>query len=201
MRYYKYIKIILILIPILILGILIYKDFNPTGYLEVSYDFCQSTPFISKLSPYGRVLNIQKDRGECTQLMVIDPVYFDVRLPQRFDQAKLKIWYQKSVDTPLKIGVAQDTRTWQWQLRDIVYRRSINGWQLGSAAYDLSAVALDKNNLRFMISSPQLDKHHQSIVFKRIEIEFFTTPLSQRNFWPRFKACLKMTNLYFLLKF
>jgi len=201
MRHYNYIKIILILVPILILGILIYKDFNPAGYLKVSYDFCQPTPFISKLSPHGRVLDIQKNRGECSQSMVIDPVYFDVRLPQRFARAQLKVWYQKSVSTPLKIGVVQNIQNWQWQLKDIIYQRSVNGWQLGSAAYNLSNIPLDKNNLRFMISSPQLDKQHRSIVFKRLEIEFFTAPLSHANFWPRLKAWLKFTNLYFLSKF
>ena len=95
MKYYKYIRIILIFIPIIILAVLFYKDFNPQGYLRIDYDFCRQSPFISKFSPHGRVLKIKKDRGECAQQMVIDPVYFDIRLPQKFDTARIKFWYRK----------------------------------------------------------------------------------------------------------
>ncbi len=200
MKFYKYIKMILILTPIVGLAFLFYKDFNPAGYLKVDYDFCHPTPFVSKLSPHGRVLDVQKNGNNCYQTMVIDPVYFDVRLPQRFQQVKLKIWYKKAASTPLFLGVAQNIANWQWRMKEIVYQRSFDGWQLGSAVYNLSSIVLDKHNLRFIISSPQLNKDRQQIIFKHIQIEFFTAPLSSNNFWSRCRNWLQGTNLYYLIK-
>ncbi len=200
MKYYKFIKAVLISVPVILLAVLLYKDFNPSGYLKISYDFCRPTPFISKLSPYGRVLDIQHNRGECSQQMVIDPVYFDVRLPQRFERAVLKIWYRKDPQQALKIGPAVNLQQWQWQLKTINYQFSDNAWLVGVASYDLSSVQLDRHNLRFLISSPGLDRQQQRIVFKRLEIEFFNPPLNRQNFWQRFKAWLKFSNLYYLLE-
>ncbi len=200
MKYYKFIKAVLISVPVILLAVLLYKDFNPSGYLKISYDFCHPTPFISKLSPHGRVLDIQHNRGECSQQMVIDPVYFDVRLPQRFERAVLKIWYRKDPRQALKIGPAVDLQQWQWQLKTINYQFSDNAWLVGVASYDLSSVQLDRHNLRFLISSPGLDRQQQRIIFKRLEIEFFNPPLNRQNFWQRFKAWLKFSNLYYLLE-
>jgi hypothetical protein len=124
-----------------------------------------------------------------------------VRLPQRFERAVLKIWYRKDPRTPLKIGPAINLNQWEWQLKNIAYQSSNNQWLAGSAVYDLSSIQLDKNNLRFLISSPQLDINQQQIVFDRLEIEFFKQPLNKQNFWSRLKNWLEFTNLYRLLKF
>ncbi len=196
MTYYKYIRIILILIPVSILAVLVYKDFNPAGYLKVDYDFCHSDPFISKFSPHGRVLDIQQQGTDCTQPMVIDPVYFDLRLPQQFDQARIKLWYQKDSSTPLTIGPALDLANWQWQLQDIHYLKTEDDWLLGTAQYDLTHAYMDNNRLRFLISSPGLDISGHQIIFNKIEIEFINPPL---DYWSQFKNWLKFTNLYFLI--
>jgi len=193
MKNYKYFRIILILIPVAILGVLIYKDFNPRGYLKATYNFCYEDPFITKFSPHGRVLEIQQNNNVCTQQMVIDPVYFDVRLPQKFTAARLKIWYQKDSSTELKIGPAIDLVNWQWQLKDITYMQTVNNWQLGVADYDLTYLKMDKNNLRWLISSPNLDTNQQHIIFDKIEIEFFKEPLNKNNVWQRVKEWLYFT--------
>jgi len=181
MRAYKIIKIILILIPIIILAVLVYKDFNPSGYLKVGYDFCREEPFISKFSPLGRVLAVERINGACSQKMVIDPVYFDVRLPQKFNTARVKLWYQKNSQTPLKIGPAVDLSAWQWQLKDINYIRDDGDWQVGVASYDLFLSSMDGNRLRFLVSSPKLTDSGQEVIFKKIAIEFMRPPLSQTN--------------------
>ena len=172
------------------MAILFYKDFNPRGYLKVDYDFCHPTPFISEFSPHGRVLDIQKNRGECTQKMVIDPVYFDVRLPQKFNSARLKLWYKKNSQTPLKIGPAQNLNAWQWQLKDIHYYTTRDNWQLGIADYNLKKIKMDSNVLRFLISSPGLDSNGKEIIFNKIQIEFLKEPLSAANWKQRIKEWL-----------
>jgi hypothetical protein len=195
MKYFKFIRIILIFIPIVILGTLVYKDFVPTGYLKVGYDFCSADPFISKFSPNGRVLGIEN----CTQAMVIDPVYFDVRLPQSFDEARIKLWYQKDSDTKLQIGPAENLDAWQWQLRDIEYMGSKGDWMIGNAIYDLSTTQYDSNDLRFLISSPGLDASGSEIVFDRIEIEFSSEPLTRDNFTRMLKDWIKFSSIYLFI--
>jgi hypothetical protein len=205
MKYYKYLQIILILIPIIILGILFYKDFNPQGYLKVSYDFCHPTAFISEFSPHGRVLDVEKIKSAtndyCQQKMVIDPVYFDVRLPQNFSSATLKLWYQKSANIPLKIGPAINLNNWQWQLKDINYLGSSAGWQSGYADYNLSQLKLDNNRLRFLVSSPGLDVSHTEVVFKKMEIEFTKEPAKNwSDIFVRLKEFILFSKLKFLTK-
>ena len=192
MKYYKYIRIVLILIPVIVLGCLVHKDISPSGYLKVDYDFCREDPFISKFSPMGRVLEIERDRGECSQIMVIDPVYFDVRLPQSFSQAKLKVWYMKSDGVELKIGPRFNRNEWQWLLQDIEYTGEEDGWMMGETEYDLSYISLDRNRIRFLISSAGLDKMNEEIKFKRVEIEFFKQPLNKDNFIPRLKSLFNL---------
>jgi len=207
MKYYKYIRIVLILIPIIILAVLFYKDFNPDGYLKVDYDFCREDPFVSKFSPTGRVLEIEKIKTvagkDCQQKMVVDPVYFDVRLTQKFDQARLKLWYQKDLVTPLRIGPAINLSNWQWQLKDINYllttQNFSEGWLVGTAEYDLKNIQPDKNILRFLISSPGLDLSAKEIVFGRVAIEFIKEPLTKNNFFERLKEWIKFSNIYYAL--
>ena len=129
--------------------------------------------------------------------MVIDPVYFDLRLPQKFDQARIKLWYQKESQTSLQIGPALDLGNWQWQLQDIHYLTTKDNWLFGTAQYDLTHVQMDNNRLRFLISSPGLDTSGQEIIFNKIEIEFINPPL---DCWSQLKNWLKFTNLYFLTR-
>jgi hypothetical protein len=201
MSAYRYIRIILILIPIFFLGVLVYKDFVPSGHLVVGYDFCGLTPFVSDFSPHGRVLDIERVKTEnetyCQQKMVIDPVYFDVRLPQRFNTARLTVWYQKTPTAKLQFGPAVDLSAWQWQLKDINYVRSENDWQVGVIEYDLSLSKMDNNRLRFLVSSPGLSANSGEIIFKKIEIEFIKEPV---NSWVSFVGRLKKFVLFSRLK-
>ena len=198
MRAYKIIKIMLILIPIIILAVLVYKDFNPSGYLKVGYDFCREEPFISKFSPLGRVLAVERINGACSQKMVIDPVYFDVRLPQRFNEVRLTIWYKKLSETKLQIGPAIDLSAWQWQLKDINYIRNEGNWQIGKTSYDLFLTQIDHNRLRFLVSSPNLADSGQEVIFKKIELEFVKKPIQN---WADVIERLRDLILFSRLKF
>ncbi len=203
MAHYKYLRIILISTPVIFLAVLLYKDFNPAGHLKVDYDFCDETPFVSKFSPHGRVLDIEKiktlDKKYCQEKMVIDPVYFDVRLPQKFNEARLKLWYRKSNNVSvLRIGPAMDLLAWQWQLKDINYIRTEDSWQVGQAIYNLSSAQMDNNRLRFLVSSPSLSESGEEIIFKKLEIEFIKAPVAN---WKDIIERLKGFALFSRLKF
>jgi hypothetical protein len=203
MSAYRYIRIILIFIPIFFLGVLVYKDFVPSGRLLIDYDFCGLTPFVSEFSPHGRVLDIEKiktaDEKYCQQKMVIDPVYFDVRLPQRFDVARLTVWYQKTPAAKLQFGPAVDLSAWQWQLKDLDYVRNEDEWQIGTAEYDLSLSKMDNNRLRFLVSSPGLSAANSEIIFKKIEIEFIKEPVTHwSDVAGRVKGFISFSRLKFI---
>jgi hypothetical protein len=191
MKYYKYIRMILILIPIIILGVLAYKHICPGGVLKVDYDFCREDPFISQWSPMGRMLEIQKSSGQaekyCYQEMVIDPVYFDVRLPQSFRAAKIKLWYEKNDETPLRIGPRLSGEKWAWGLVDVQYELQDGEWGVGATEVDLTQIEMDNNRIRFLVSSPGLDQSEKKIIFKKIEIEFRKEPLERGKIWERIK--------------
>lgn len=187
MNNYKYIRTILILIPILILGILLYCHICPSGNLKVNYDFCAEDPFVSKFSPIGRVLEIEKYKNYCQQKMVIDPVYFDIRLPQSFQSANLKIWYKKNDNTVLKIGPRFNPNEWLWDLKNIEFKEKENEWDIGATKFDLNHTTMENNRLRFLISSPGLDQSGKEIIFKKIEIEFKKDPLSIKKIITKLK--------------
>jgi len=192
MKYYKHIKTILIFIPVIILAVLVYKDICPLGVLEVEYDLCRESPFFSKLSPGGRVLEIEKKKGYCEQKMVIDPVYFDVRLPQSFRKAEMEIWYQKSnAETPLKIGPRLNPDAWAWDLQDVIFYAPMADWSIGKANFDLTKTKMDNNRIRFLISSTGLDESDKNIKFRYIKIRFEKEPLSWSNLLSRIRSLIK----------
>jgi hypothetical protein len=204
MSHYRYFKIIFILIPVIFLGFLVYQDVVPGGRLLVDYDFCHESPFISNFSPAGRVLPIEKIKTNnskyCQQKMIIDPVYFDIRLPQGFDEVRLIIWYKKLAETKLQIGPAVDLSAWQWQLADVSYTRSDSDWQVGAASYDIFSSKLDNSRLRFLISSPGLSDSKQEITFQKIEIEFIKDPISNwTDVVERLKGFVAFSRLKFLI--
>ncbi len=197
MKHYRYVKIILISLPIFILAVLLYKDFNPAGQLTVVYDFCRPTPFISGLSPHGRVLSIEKKDGQCSQSMVIDPVYFDVRLPQSFSSVDLTLWYHSDPpDVAFKIGPAINARAWQWNLRNLSLLARSSNYSIGRASYTLNNNPKNQQPLRFMISSPSLHSKGARITFYRLKLEFHKTPLNKNNFFEHLKNWLKFTSIY-----
>lgn len=171
---------------------MVYKDICPSGILKVDYDFCREDPFISMFSPMGRVLEIEREKDFCRQKMVIDPVYFDVRLPQSFRTAKLKVWYKKDKDVLFKIGPRFNSNEWKWLLRDVEYIGNEGEWQIGIIEYNLSYIQIDNNRLRFLISSPGLDESGNEILFKKIEIEFEKEQLGFGNLLRRIKSLLEI---------
>src|SRR3989338_5188570 len=106
------------------------RDLNPSGELSVSFNLCKPSPYISELSPHGRVLDIEKNDGYCVQKMVIDPVYVDVRLPQRYDTARMVVVYRKLNELPFQAGPWASATEWQWALQALEpIETEEGGWQ------------------------------------------------------------------------
>ena len=148
-------------------GYFAYQYINPSGQLLVTYDFCQDeTPYFSGLSPHGRVLDI--DEQGCHQRMVIDQVYFDVRLPQSYRMVEIKINAEILNEQPLAIGVGIDPDNWQWEFAEIIDDNVYLA--------DLNQARFDNNRYRFIISTPGLDVSGQEILFHSLGLNFTKEP-------------------------
>lgn len=174
----KILRIIVISTPVVWLLFLTYQYFIPSGKLEVSYDFCREAPFISRFSPDGRVLPIEKNGAVCQQKMVIDPVYFDVRLPQSFQKAEVSLVYKKYFWQPLKLGVKTASQDWSWSIKEVMSYDWQDGWYSGTVSFDLAGTVMENHRLRFIVSSPDLSKKDQEVVFREIKIRFTKEPLT-----------------------
>lgn len=173
MRYQRNIRIVFhALIGIAFVWFFI-RDLNPSGKVSVSYNLCKPSPYISALSPMGRVLDIEHREGYCVQKMVIDPVYVDVRLPQRYDTATMVIIYQKPDVLPFQAGPWVSATEWRWALQSLetVGERE-DGWQTAVAHFDIRERPMDRRRLRFMLSSPGLAESGEDIIIKEIRFEF-----------------------------
>jgi len=149
------------------------RDLNPSGTLTVSYDLCRPSPYISEFSPLGRVLDIEKRDGYCVQKMVIDPIYVDVRLPQRYDTATMTVVFQKSDEQPVSAGPWISTAEWQWALQALdEIATSSDGWQTAVAQFDIRERPLDHRRLRFMLSSPGLSESGREVVLREARFTF-----------------------------
>ncbi len=203
-RYYWIIKAILILIPIVALGYFGYRYINPSGTLEINYDFCnEATPYMSGLSPNGRVLDIEelkaqnpKPKIRCLQRMVIDPVYFDVRLPQSYRKVTLEVTLDKDPEQEIGIGVGIDPDNWKWEFDNSKSR--ISNLKSNNEVYyvyetelDLSDAKFEDNRYRFIISSPGLDGAEEKVTFYNVKLRFEKPPLTRENLLSRVVSLLK----------
>lgn len=117
---FRIFRFIIYTVPIIVFSWLVYKDLVISGILEAEYDFSHPSPFISVLRPQGRLSEIMiDDQGNAYQKIVDQPVYFDVRLPRRFDTATVRLRYKNSDQRVFEIGAMVDKRLWQFDLKPV----------------------------------------------------------------------------------
>lgn len=99
---------------------LIYMGIAPFGKIEYAYDFTKPNYFISKLSPNER---LSQDNGKINNLILADPVYFNLRTPRRFEKAELEIKYKNPADASIiEVGVLADKKIWRYDLKPLENR-------------------------------------------------------------------------------
>ncbi|MEA2089106.1 MAG: hypothetical protein U9O55_04715 [Patescibacteria group bacterium] len=167
---YWLIRIFLISLPILAFVFLINKNFAFSGKTEAIYNFDKNNPIISILKPSGRALAIKKDENnDYFQQIIIDPVYFDLCLPTKFQKVKLFFIYQKPENQILKIGPQIFDDNWNYYLKELKSEKKINDWQTAELNFDLSKVFVKNRKVKFMISAPDLDKSGNEIKITSIK--------------------------------
>lgn len=110
------IRIALWLILLFIIGWLLYMAIVPFGKISYVYDFKQGSYFISKLTPLERVGEMQNGQ----QKIIGDPVYFNLRVPRKFDKARLTMIYKNESVLPIiEAGVLADKTIWRYYLQPL----------------------------------------------------------------------------------
>jgi len=106
-KFYRLTRIIVILLPLAGLFLLIRKDLVLDGVAEYIYDFKRPAAVITELFPANRLSAVfkLKDFNQYWQQIKQEPVYFEVRVPQKFDQAEVEITYQNPAKTLIQLGL------------------------------------------------------------------------------------------------
>jgi len=104
---YNFLKFLIYLGPLILLGYLIYLDFVPSGIISFSYDFSKDSPVITNLFPANRLTDPEPDlAGNFYQAIIKEPVYFETRLSQKFDQARVDLTFQNPNQLFFQLGLA-----------------------------------------------------------------------------------------------
>ncbi len=112
----------MILTPFLLLGYLVNREFVFSGRLEIETDFSQPLPRVGDFFPWDRVSINQKDSLGYSASIIGEPVYFDLKLPRPFKQARAEISYENKGVSVFQIGVQASAYDWEYQLKPIENR-------------------------------------------------------------------------------
>jgi len=171
---YKFIRAVLIIIPILVLGWLGVNKLVPSGRMEAVYDMKKETPFISKLYPKDRVLEIKKIvNGDFYRSILVEPVYFDLKPNNQFEKVAITLKYKISGQTTLKMGGLINKKDWLFDFRELGARE--NKWQSQTEIFDFSRLVSEGSNFRFGFSAPemksgQIEISEIKVVFERNQL-------------------------------
>lgn len=171
---HKFIRAVLIIIPILVLGWLGVNKLVPSGRMEAVYDMKKETPFISKLYPKDRVSEIKKIvNGDFYRSILVEPVYFDLKPNNQFEKVAITLKYKISGQTTLKMGGLINKKDWLFDFRELGARG--NKWQSQTEIFDFSKLVSEGNNFRFgfsasEIKSGQIEISEMKVVFERNQL-------------------------------
>ena len=99
---------------------LVSTNFMFNGTFNAEYSFEKKSPFIRKLVPEGRVLPvIQNEEGQYIQEMVIDPVYFEIYLPNSVDEITIGIEYTNTSQSVIELGMQTTEEGWGYSLQPL----------------------------------------------------------------------------------
>ncbi len=101
----RVLQVVMVAVPIVIFGWLLWLDLVPTGQLEVRFDLQHLSPFINRILPDARALPPSKlPSGEWAQQIIDEPVYFTVEPPRHFDFLELELVWQNDGVPIVELG-------------------------------------------------------------------------------------------------
>ena len=113
------VRIILIAIPLVFFGWLVDKNFAISKLLEVSFDFQKPSSFISFLKPEARLGELVQGE-DYYQPIKGDPVYFELKLPNRFlSTAKVELTYKNKNQPIIELGLQKNPEGTAFELQPL----------------------------------------------------------------------------------
>ena len=113
-------RIILFLLLFASVCFFVFLAIVPSGKIVYVNDFTKENYFLGKLSPSER-LDMSDKKIE--NIIIANPVYFNLYTPRIFDKAILKYRYKNTAKVPLiETGVLVDKNAWRYDLRPVENR-------------------------------------------------------------------------------
>ncbi|MCK5320575.1 hypothetical protein KAJ61_04250 [Candidatus Parcubacteria bacterium] len=113
-------RIILFLLLFASVCFFFYKAIIPSGKIIYTNNFEKENYFLGKLSPNERLATGDK---KIENIIIANPVYFNLYTPRTFDKAILKYRYKNTAKTPLiETGVLVDKNAWRYDLQPVENR-------------------------------------------------------------------------------
>ena len=180
----KILKIICSVLIFLCLAVIIwlfYKDFVPSGILEINNDFKKRSVLISEFYPENRLREIEQKDDTYFQAMRIDPIYFDLTVPRFFDTAEVTINYQNPSRNLFQIGLKNVNSEWDFLFKILEDREKgiapleKGGWKIGQTGFELQPWFMQGRQLYFILSSPLLYDNQAEIKISVPDKYFYLT--------------------------
>ncbi|TSC96073.1 MAG: Uncharacterized protein Athens101410_226 [Parcubacteria group bacterium Athens1014_10] len=193
----KIIRFVFVFSVLSVISWLFYKDFVPSGVLEIKNTFKSKSVLISALYPENRLRKIEEQGGIYFQTMRIDPIYFDLTIPRFFKTAKVIIKYQNPSRNLFQIGLKNVDSDWDFLFKTLEDKEKgialieKDGWRTAEADFELQSWLIKDRELYFILSSPLLYDKQAEIKISEIKIILEKEPWTAENFLPRFKNYLK----------
>jgi hypothetical protein len=177
-KIYKYLRLIIYLTPVYILAILICRDLVIGGLVSFTYNLRWDNPVVSRYYPEDRLGDVRQIDNRYYQDILKEPVYFETRLMQKFEQATVTLVYKNSKNQKILVGpetFGQDD--WNFQLQTIKNILPPDSWQTAVITYKLDKVKINNRKLRWLISLPDYPPDSGNIQLSSLSIAFSKKPL------------------------
>lgn len=144
--------------------------------MEVIYDMKKESPFISKLYPKDRVSGIKEDElGDFYREAIDEPIYFNLKPNSDFKEVQILVKYKFTGDSSLRLGGFVDKKNWAFDFFDMPKTKE-DEWGTIMVKFDLSKLARERENYRFMFSAPGLASGKLAI--SEIKVDFWREPMT-----------------------
>ena len=167
----RIIKWIIYTIPIVIVGYLLWMNFNP--FDEVIFYDIGSDELSEFLYPQSRISAPIEKEGVIYRNIIDVLIYFDILIPFNTEQVNIAIEFQanESEKKGLKIGAKDINGTWIY--RDVykeVYETE-GTWSKSIVRFNTTDLNNQKGKINFIIYNPQGNKKEFPLYIKRILTE------------------------------
>lgn len=172
------IRILLTIGLVALFGWTAWQNIVLPGVFEAHYDFDQTTPFITSLTPGDRVEPITRNaRGVAYQTVIDDPTYFRIRAPRSFEQAKITMRFKNESDHPFSIGGLVSWEEYQFDFKSLEETYQDKDWQVATVEFDLTRLlTTDGRTYTFALSLPGITETGNKVQIESIWVRLEREP-------------------------